>query len=357
MAEAVTVGVNLLLSGLPDEIVTWEILVRLDPESLLRCRAVRRAWRRVTTARDFLLAHHACQPALPIATGDDDGGSCFYRSILTFDHRAADAQLQHVTRLDDAFTHLEASCDGLILLRSLDGTGPYFSIGNPATRQCARLPMLSDFFVLGMYRHHPTGGVIDGGDACYIFPLGSVQPPRNTRWQPAAQLVFYIGGKAVLFGGSLHWPLEPYEIGSNNIMVFDTTTELFRVMHAPVIPSYNCLFEMDGMLGMYDYNDDPTTINIWVLPDYESEVWTFKCKIDLPVTEIKALCGNYDQDSSNVVVVPAGNGDLLVLAKFAEWLLQVDMDGKLVATFHRKEVVPTQFELKQTLIPHACFQQ
>uniref|UniRef100_A0A453GIP0 F-box associated beta-propeller type 3 domain-containing protein n=2 Tax=Aegilops tauschii TaxID=37682 RepID=A0A453GIP0_AEGTS len=301
-----------------------------------------------------------------IATGDNDGGGRIYRSILTFDHRAADAQLQHVTRLDNAYSHLEASCDGLILIGSVDRTGPYRSICNPATRQCARLPMLSDFFVLGMYWHHPTGEYrilyyhenedVDGDDACYIVALGSVQTPRNIMWQPEAQVVFYHGGEAVLLRSSLHWPLEQHEIGSNNIMVFDTTTESFRVMHAPVapvIPFYNCLFEMDGMLGMYGSDDAKTTINIWVLPDYESEVWTLKCKIELPVTEIKAMCGKYEH--SRYVVFVSVNGELLVLAKFAEWLLQVDMDGKLVATFHRKEVVPTEFKLKQTLIPHPFF--
>ena len=57
MADAVpATAVTSLLIGLQDEIVViWEILVRLDPKSLLRFRA----WCRVTSARCFLLAHHA----------------------------------------------------------------------------------------------------------------------------------------------------------------------------------------------------------------------------------------------------------------------------------------------------------
>uniref|UniRef100_R7VZ93 F-box associated domain-containing protein n=1 Tax=Aegilops tauschii TaxID=37682 RepID=R7VZ93_AEGTA len=129
--------------------------------------------------------------------------------------------------------------------------------------------------------------------------------------------------------------MEKLDIGSNNIIVFDTTTESFQAMHAPVapiVPCYNLLFEMD---------------------DYESEVWTCKCKIELPVTEIKELWGKHEGCRSAVVV--PGNGELLVLVKSAEWLFQIDMDGKLVATFHRKEVVPSRFKLKQTLVPHAFF--
>ncbi|XBI21805.1 hypothetical protein VPH35_062891 [Triticum aestivum] len=354
MAEAAIAGANPLLSGLPDEIVIWEILVRLDPKSLLRCRAVCRAWRCATSARGFLLAHHARQPALPVGRGKDDGNSRYYRSIIIFDHQAADAQLQHVTRLDDVFSCLEASCDGLLLLRSHGPTGAYYSICNPATRQCARLPVLSDFFVFGMYQHHPTSEYrillyhenqeIVGLDACHIFALGSVQPTRNIGWQQEAEEACYRSVEAKL------------DIGSNNIIVFDTTTESFQAMHAPVapiVPCYNLLFEMDGVLGMYCYGDVVTTIDIWVLPDYESEVWTCKCKIELPVTEIKELWGKHEGCRSAVVV--PGNGELLVLVKSAEWLFQIDMDGKLVATFHRKEVVPSRFKLKQTLVPHAFF--
>ena len=35
--------------------------------------------------------------------------------------------------------------------------------------------------------------------------------------------------------------------------------------------------------------------------------------------------------------------------------VQVGMDGKLIATFHRKGVDPTDSQLKQTLVPHNFF--
>ncbi|KAM3335471.1 hypothetical protein ACQJBY_029763 [Aegilops geniculata] len=365
MAEAAIARADLLLTDLPDEIVIWEILVRLDPKSLLRCRAVRRAWRRATSTRPFLLAHHTCQPALSIAAGDYEGHVDFYRSILTFDHRAADAQLQDVTRFDEPFSRLEASCDGLLLFRFLDLHYAYFCIFNPATGQSARLvPIPSDFIVYGMYPHRPSGEYRIllyaenpvGDDDCYIFSVGSVQPPRNIRWQSEAGDACYGKGEAVLLRGNLHWSVDPVEVGSNAIVVFDTTAESFRVMPAPAatfVPCYNHLFEIDGVLGMYRYGDAATSIDVWVLPDYESEVWTLKCRIDLPVTEIEGLCGKY-QGSRYMVVLP-GNGGLFVLGRFGEWLLQVDMDGRLVASFHRRDLSTTQLKLKQTLVPYPFF--
>ena len=45
------------LADLPGELLL-DILLRLPPKSVLRCRAVCKAWRRITTGRAFLLAHH-----------------------------------------------------------------------------------------------------------------------------------------------------------------------------------------------------------------------------------------------------------------------------------------------------------
>jgi hypothetical protein len=57
---------------------------------------------------------------------------------------------------------------------------------------------------------------------------------------------------------------------------------------------------------------------------------------------------------SNVVVL-SWDGDVLVLAGFGDWLIQVDINGKVVASFHNKGLYPTQLQLKQTLVPHTFF--
>ncbi|XP_048565952.1 F-box protein At5g49610-like [Triticum urartu] len=358
-----------LQRSLPDEISIWEILVRLPPKALLRCRAVCRAWRSATSARDFLLAHHGHQLTLPLLYGCTNlGVQGEVLDIIPFDHRpglAAADQLQSVARLGLGLSYpcVEASCDGLLLL-SL-GRRDFF-VCNPATRQYAPLQQIYAYVLLGMYPHSPTGeyrlllywdedliypdlapGTQDGS---YVFTIGSGEPPRYTGYPDSGILMF---SNSILFHGSLHWHIDKDASTSNMIMLFDTTSESFRQMRAPVVPSHSSLFEMDGMLGMSSFNHAATTIDIWMSQDYDSEAWALKYRVDLPVTDLTAQFGKFTETWN--LVVTCWNGDVLMLIKFGEWLLQVDVDGKLVASFHRKLVRFTQFQLKQTLVPHTFF--
>ncbi|KAF0892780.1 hypothetical protein E2562_017743 [Oryza meyeriana var. granulata] len=55
--------------------VLCEILVRLPARSVLRCCAMCRSWRRLTSDLAFILAHHRHQPELPLIyfrRGDSD---------------------------------------------------------------------------------------------------------------------------------------------------------------------------------------------------------------------------------------------------------------------------------------------
>ncbi|XP_037415248.1 uncharacterized protein LOC119277998 [Triticum dicoccoides] len=308
-----------LLPGLPDDISVWEILVRLPPKCVLRCRAVCPAWRRATSARGFLLAHHARQPAIPLLYGYN------YASLdlLPLDYRAgvvAVDQLRSVARLahdsyslDDCFM-LEACCDGLLALTA--HYPPKLSICNPATRQYAPLPQLDGFKILGMYPHLPTGEYrlllypipVEAQGGFYISTLGSGQPPRHIGFPEAKEL--RRSSVSVLFRGSLHWCIR------NLMMAFDTTAESFR-------------------------------------QDYEAEVWAFKYRVELPVAEIRVQFGKSD-NYWNVVAVP-WDGDVLLLVKFDDCLLQVDIHGKLVSSFRRRDLGPTNLQIKQTLVQHAFF--
>ncbi|KAF7039908.1 hypothetical protein CFC21_049851 [Triticum aestivum] len=351
--EAAAAAAAPLLEGLPDEIVLWEILVRLDPKSLLRCRAVRRAWRCATSTRRFLLAHHARQSALPIFSSD----GC--RNLLALDHRAA--QLHTVARHDEPF-FLEASCDGLLLSRSYSGRR--LAVYNPATREHASLGRLpSDFRILGMYPHRPTGEYRllltnlrgpEGQIGCHVLTLGSDQPPRYIGWlEMVKPLLFEI---SALFRDSLHWFLQKYR---KHVLVFDTTTESFRHMRAPLVlgDSDPGLFEMDGTLGINCHNDAMGIITIWVLQDYESEVWDIKYRIKLPVGEIREKFGDDGESWGLGVGVLSGDGDVLLLLNFGGWLLQVDSDGKLIESFDcgHRDLAIYEYQLKQSLVQHTFF--
>ncbi|XBI20971.1 hypothetical protein VPH35_062162 [Triticum aestivum] len=156
-----------------------------------------------------------------------------------------------------------------------------------------------------------------------------------------------------LFRGSLHWNIQQNESGTNVVMVFDTATESLREMRAPAVSWFATLFEMDGMLGVSSFNDATSTVDIWMAQDYESEVWALKYRVELPVAEFRVQFGKFAEYSN--VVFTSCSGDVLVLVKFGERLLQVDMDGKLVASFHCKDLGDTRLWLKQTLVSHTFF--
>jgi F-box interacting protein len=326
--------------GIPDEIMVWEILVRLAPKDLLRCRAVCPAWRRATSTRRFLLAHHSRQPTLPLLCGykdiaDFEGMAV---DIIPLEHQtvlASDGQLQSVARFGPLYWsfRVEASCDGLLVLTI---NCMSLCICNPATRQYAPLRLRYGTRLVGMYLHPPTGEYrlllssrhLDSQDGYHIFALGSGQPPRHIGIGCPHSQGLEEDTESVMLCGSLHWST------GQMIMVFDTTTESFRQMRSPIVSGNADLFEMDGMLAVYRCNDAATEIDIWVLEDCKGEAWAFKNRVELPVAQLTVQFGEFRGRSD--VVVLSWDGDVLVLAGFGDWLIQVDINGKMVASFHIK---------------------
>jgi hypothetical protein len=94
-------------------------------------------------------------------------------------------------------------------------------------------------------------------------------------------------------------------------------------------------------------------VDIWVLEDYQSEVWTCKHRAELPVAQLTLQFGEFN--STCGVVVSSQDGDVLLLVRFGDWLIQLDINGKLVTSFHSKVLWPTQHQLKQTLVSHTFF--
>ncbi|KAL6655694.1 hypothetical protein ACP70R_006520 [Stipagrostis hirtigluma subsp. patula] len=365
------------LAGLLEEIVVWEILVRLPPDPLLRCRAVCRSWRRQLASAAFLLRHHHHQPSLPLLVGYQYGSGC-YLDILVLDRRAADpaAQLVPVARHRNAAVRVAASCDGILILSML--FGQYFFVCNPVTGEVAAPRVICGFSLMGFYRHRPTGeyrlllyrgqdqelmqeDLVPGArDSCYIFALGGDLPPRCIGWPLSARTP--CRGTSVLVRGSLHWGPMLHQSGGGMITVFDTMAESFRTMQAPIVlkkepllEGDTCLFEMDGTLGMYTCNDgELRRVDIWVLQDYEREVWAFKYRVELPMTEIR---NKFDGCEGWRAMVIAEEADVLVLVYCNRWLLHVDTEGKLQASFHRdgQGLMTSPHMLKQSLVQHAFF--
>ncbi|XBI21711.1 hypothetical protein VPH35_062804 [Triticum aestivum] len=319
---------------LPDEIIIWEILVHLDQKTLFRCRA--------------------------------------YPRFLAFDHRAAaDAQLHTVARFDKGFD-LEASCDGLLVLSEFNHPtlSRTFSVCNPAMREHAnlRLPPWDIIKTLGMYLHRPTGeyrlllqrrsfikGLPKHQTCCYILSLGSVdQSPRSIAWPET--LSAYLLNLPARLHDSLHWhPKHDQSDSEPVVIVFDTIAESFRTMRAPFVPTNSYIFEMGDTLGFYSQSIATKYVDIWVLQNYDTEVWELKYRVKLPVAEIRRKfegCDGY----WNVDVVSVDGGVRLLIGGYG-WLLHVDCDGKLIASFRRgrQSFCAPGARLKQSLIQHTFF--
>jgi hypothetical protein len=215
-----------------------------------------------------------------------------------------------------------------------------------------------------MYPHPPTGGyrlllypdVMWRYDderrpsyvvqfACYVYTVGSCEPPRHIGCPDADELIH--GLESVLCRGNLHWFVAMVERERSIIVVFDTTTELFRKTRVPAVPASTDLF----VLASFD--DAFTTVDIWMMQDYDSEVWALKCRVELPVAELSVWFGF--NKHSTLVVSSSDDNDVLILVQTGDWLLQIDIDGKLVAKFYSKFLGITQLRLKQTLVQHAFF--
>uniref|UniRef100_A0ACD5W7M2 Uncharacterized protein n=1 Tax=Avena sativa TaxID=4498 RepID=A0ACD5W7M2_AVESA len=356
---------NSLSTGLPEEIFGFEILVRLPTKDLVRCRAVCRAWRRLASTRDFLLAHQLHQPSLPLVHVLKQT----WGDIRTFDHRpaASQARLQPVVRIDESTAiRVQASCDGLLLL-SVCTFFPFIHrdfICNPTTRQIGQVPEIHDFHVTGLYRHHPTGEyrlllhmrcMYREKEPCYVFALGCNQPRPRCIARPPEQAGFF--DAPVLVSGNLHWswwpdPTVKKDQSENSITVFDTTAESFRLMRGPVVQTSTAyLFEVDGTLGIYSCNDSVTAVDIWVMQDYETEVWCHKYHVKLPVAEIR------EHEGRDVIVVLHEERDVCVLYNFGKTVFLVDTEGKLLASSQLDAFTvfrPTR-RIKESLVQHSFF--
>uniref|UniRef100_M8C6S8 F-box associated domain-containing protein n=1 Tax=Aegilops tauschii TaxID=37682 RepID=M8C6S8_AEGTA len=161
---------------------------------------------------------------------------------------------------------------------------------------------------------------------------------------------------SVLIHDRLHWyPQDRND--SKLVLVFDSITESFRHIRAPIVLAYSDIFEMDNALGMYSYNADIATVDIWALQNYENEIWDNKYRVELPVEKIRGrfgrLNGGFDWDVSVVSV----DGDVLLLVSKGHRPFCVDTDGKMVDKFHRagQQFYVTGLRLKQTLVPHNFF--
>ncbi|KAF8683855.1 hypothetical protein HU200_044795 [Digitaria exilis] len=386
--------------------VIIEIVRRLPSRSILRLRAVCKGLRDVMTYRPLLAAVHLLHPPQPlmcfglVACPNDlniklrdycvealDLRSDTLRPVLRFTDNEYYDDMANVEGLDaprifvfskDQINYGEvddgagppelvvhASVDGLLLVSFVN----LWYVCNPATRQWAALPDLSDYDVIGLYEHvssgdyrvlYHTGKDDENASTCYYVLTVGDQEARSIGCpiSPAATedvgldigLVPSSLAPPVQLGCNLHWP--PQERQGFQILVFDTEAEVFSWMRAPnPIPNGSMhLLEMDRRLAMSVSKTSKATLQLWRLEDYSIGVWFQVYRITVQVPRIRDL---HYIDYFPRVVSP--EGDVLIECS-NKLILHCDKIGNLLQKFQFREEVPlVRHVLKESLLPHAFF--
>ncbi|KAF7097735.1 hypothetical protein CFC21_099525 [Triticum aestivum] len=355
-------------------IVIEEILVRLPPKDVLRCRAVRKLWHSATSTNKFVLDNHCRQPSLPVIRqcipGREGVGFVVFRDNGAM---ASNQKLSPIIR-HSKLIKLMGACDGLLILSS----GSYFWICNPATRKCAPLPQPrvqssspwgSDFYIAGFYRHQPSGEyrVLWFSYVChrgYVLTVGSDKPRSISRPSVSSRLPRYSCQDAfdscyssqLNHRGNLHWLTGIYMETPVGIMVFDTVTETFRWMRSP--DQLGCrlsLLEMDDKLASCSSSN--ATIEIWVMQDYDAEDWALKYRINLLAMKTSPQFGLSVRFISKMALL--NQRELLTCSctgpQGPDFLLHCDIDGMFLGYVEIKEakhpVYFTNQYIQESLIP------
>ncbi|CAM0952382.1 unnamed protein product [Alopecurus aequalis] len=377
-------GGSTVLDDLPESIVVEEILFRLPPKDLLRCGAVRKCWYSATSTDKFMLDHHRRQPLLPIIS---HGFGYFDQRKLLFVPRAGQQKLCPVLR-SSRHCEFHAALDGLLIL----STGDKYFICNPVTRKCASLPKPqvqgdSDPHIASFFRHQPSGEYrvlwadsqfCDPGEAnrtmfCYVLAVGSSNPrcvrhecepyPTAPPPSPSLEVELWVGlprssnDPPVHHHGSLHWKLR-----LSCIMELDTTSEIFRLMSSPTqLRAQELLLEMDGALAFCSIGSNRDTIDVWVMQDYDAEIWSFKHRINLSVVDPPSRFDSPIYMAMFPKMAVLNEGELLL--QFNRGLvLHYDVDGKFLGYVISEEdrninLRITGHYLQESVIPLPLFHE
>ncbi|XBI13080.1 hypothetical protein VPH35_139862 [Triticum aestivum] len=317
---------------------------------------VRTSWRSATSTPEFMAEHRRRQPSLPIIDGHGEAVSFVAlptsQQLWPFLSRC---------RKSCCEIRLHASSDGFLIV----SRGDRFYICNPTNRKHALLPFsrpprysfTNDSHIHGLYQHKSTGEyrvlwsrLSESRSIQLVLPR-LPSPSLEQTYELIYQLSSPLPSPSpVHHRGNLHWllfrpNLIPGSGSTGVIIVFDTEAESFRWMRNPA--HHNCMLsslfnmEVEGRLAFLAKSLDGTTMDVWVMQDYETHIWAFKYRIDVSMVEASSR----PLDSTSRKLRRKTKQPLDSTARFLGWMTPLN-ERELLVGFNGKHVLRCDTDCK-----------
>ncbi|KAG2596462.1 putative F-box protein At2g02030 isoform X2 [Panicum virgatum] len=368
-------------SGLPEDILSFEILVLLPVKCLVRLQLVCKLWRATITSTHFAHRHLERSRSkfsfllMPRRDNEDYSYGIKGVSIFSFEPEQLPTKiapfLMHKGLRMPMFT-LPLHCDGLILIPCLFGR---IFVCNPATREFVQLPPGSGHISLQCrvaFGFDPSSGkykvarhffrscsetidaagkstVVEHDAGHEVLTLGG-DDQESLSWRATVDPPYPIIARTpACLPGFFYWSAlhsltghGDDKVRSHVILRFNLRDETFTVHPNPPCrgfrSTYDMLCEIGGKLG-YIYSNSQRDAEIWLAEDDGKDLaWSLRCRICLPVPRQIRLhcCPSADQDkvflsvdTSHLFKCNLRDGTLEEIVDMARKMKYADHEGKL----------------------------
>ncbi|KAL6885938.1 hypothetical protein ACP4OV_010199 [Aristida adscensionis] len=311
-----------MMPGIPDDIMTSDVLLRLPVKTLMCVKAVSHSWLAAVEDPAFVRRHLQLSRARPPAMlvvpreeyyldedGPDDGIS-FHRLVLGKAQAPPAVELVFRQAWPEGIAHeiLAVHCDGLVAVAT--ATDQIF-VCNPATREFAALPPASrdaqaddlkapavalsydpwrGRYVVAryFYREHrevedaDTGGkMLDFDIGHEIFTLGGGASDSGGWELTEAPPAPIAPVRPICVQGAIYWATA--YVKPSVLLRFSLRDRAFAA--APGPPGANFVHGMDHLTDLggklcYLRADSDVAYDVWVADDGPAPEWSLRCRVD-----------------------------------------------------------------------------
>ncbi|XP_051131986.1 F-box protein At3g07870-like [Andrographis paniculata] len=306
------------LDCLPVDLIV-EILTKLPPKILCRCRCVSKSWYSLLTHDVEFMSRHVelskRRPLLLVRRYLSDGisGSEKIAVELTSIDMQGDIT-DKFQKVIDGPVHTFLSCGPLSILCCMDT----LYLCNPGIRQVVRvprrsnsrlynvgfgyLPVSKEYKIVHMFYHSDAG---NGKMGCEIFSFRQDGGVKAGAWRTVGDCPFiaWTDEQPVCVNGIIYWALSS-GWKNRSILSFDMENEEFGSISYPIHESkdYSFLEYVGLMEALCVVGFSASSMDIWVLKNNRGfKTWAMEYSIDLFPFCPKFLVPSYDQSEEILV--------------------------------------------------------